>query len=179
VAARGARPGRYAKMLAGMAPRDTENILWEDLRQAMGAMWDACRHEDEVTEGVPDVSWAIGRTLQGWIELKVLRQVPATEVFRIPLLRPAQRVWMRRRWERGALCQVWVRIAGKQVLVFTPESFPDLGKMNFDLFLTRPSVQLLPYVGRYSVARALNPGHPASSFPEPDPPLTRTAGRLV
>jgi hypothetical protein len=54
--------------------------------------------ENPVRPGTPDVNY-----IEGWVELKILHQWPArasTKV-RVPCFTSQQRVWLRRRWERG------------------------------------------------------------------------------
>lgn len=139
---------------------DSEVALWDDLRRVMGTTWAACRHEDKVTAGVPDASWIINRDSRGWIELKVLPRIPARDYFKVPKLRPAQKVWMRQRHGRGDLCQVFLRIGGKQLLVFEPPAFDALGRVAYEVFRDLPRVQLFSEVSYLSVCQAIGRGQP-------------------
>lgn len=57
--------------------RDPEQKLWDDVRVCMTGRWHAQRHEDRYSTGIPDVSYGIGRKADGWIELKVIKRMPA------------------------------------------------------------------------------------------------------
>ena len=63
--------------------KTAEKNLWRYVRKGMAEHWDATRHEDRVTPGVPDVSFRVGGR-NGWLELKTaerrgvrIRQRPA------------------------------------------------------------------------------------------------------
>ncbi|MBT9158767.1 MAG: hypothetical protein DDT26_00014 [Dehalococcoidia bacterium] len=86
--------------------RDPEQKLWDDIRDAMVGRWHAQRHEDRYAQGVPDVSFGLGRTTEGWIELKCLGSWPGFHRpgpwnFANHHLTPEQRNWMDQRIKHG------------------------------------------------------------------------------
>lgn len=75
---------------------------------------DAISVENPARPGTPDVNY-----IEGWVELKVLEQWPvraATKV-RVPCFTPQQRLWLRRRWQRGGEVYFLILIA-KDWLLF-------------------------------------------------------------
>jgi hypothetical protein len=93
-----------------------EQLMWQRLRTLMSPGWQADRHEDTLNAGVPDVSYSyffsVGRTVQGWIELKTLPdwpKLPETPV-RIPHEKRfmRQKAWLRRRGH-GCFLLLWIR----------------------------------------------------------------------
>lgn len=83
----------------------SEHLLWERIRGGMGPRWDAQRHEDKYSTGIPDVSYGC-RGRDGWIELKYLEKEPAPRTrswdFRYSHFTAEQRNWLTRRMERGS-----------------------------------------------------------------------------
>ena len=76
-----------------------EHQMWKTLSKAVGNLWDATRHEDSISRGVPDVSFAAwGRG--GWLELKVLTKWPIRPdtIISLDHFTPQQKVWL---WRRG------------------------------------------------------------------------------
>jgi len=72
----------------------------------MGNLWEAQRHEDKYSTGIPDVSYATDH--HGWIELKSVEVKDENRVVRIPHFTPAQKAWAKR---HGARCgKVWTFI---------------------------------------------------------------------
>lgn len=88
-----------------------ESRLWKLLSGGMADDWVACRHEDKVTVGIPDVSYAIAGQ-QGWIELKLHKTWPKQEhtIVRFDNFTTWQRRWIESRGEVGGNCWVFVRI---------------------------------------------------------------------
>lgn len=95
-----------------------ETVLWGYLREGMRNWWDACRHEDSITTGVPDVSYG-ARGVQGWIELKVIAGWPgnAGTAVKIKHLAAWQRRWLTGRGKHGG-GHVWLLLK-----VITPRTF--------------------------------------------------------
>lgn len=82
----------------------TEAELWDETQRLLSGMWHGQRHEDKHSRGIPDVSFGIGRTVEGWIELKQLPKLPGpTDRFDFDLsyFTPQQRNWMRLRAQHG------------------------------------------------------------------------------
>ena len=87
------------------AVKGGEARLWDQFRSGMAGRWDAQRHEDRYSPGIPDVSYGIGSHADGWIELKYLPKLPrareAPWSFPRGHLRPDQVNWMTRRARTG------------------------------------------------------------------------------
>jgi hypothetical protein len=106
-----------------------EQKLWSRLSKHLHGYWDATRHEDAVTSGTPDVSWG-SRNVNGWLELKVIKQLPHKNVVVKVDLRPAQRVFLLNRMKAGGHCSVLVQVekTGDCFLFDKPEQIKTLGK---------------------------------------------------
>jgi hypothetical protein len=94
-----------------------EKALWRYLNNGVGQRWDACRHEDCATSGVPDVSfgmhdYAREKVINGWIELKVLDDWPRRPdtVVKFRSLSKEQRMWMNGRGTAGGNVWILVRV---------------------------------------------------------------------
>jgi len=87
-----------------------EKILWAKLRQGMKDKWHATRHEDILSEGVPDVSYGLDGT-NGWIELKCVDKKPVrgNKKVRVKSLTSAQVAWITARGKAGGSC--WILLA--------------------------------------------------------------------
>lgn len=78
-----------------------ESNLWNRLRRNMRDLWGAPqRHEDSITAGIADVSFACGGR-HHWMELKYLDEWPkrATTVVRVEHFTNEQRSWLRAKGE--------------------------------------------------------------------------------
>lgn len=87
-----------------------ERALWDWLRNGMRGRWHAQRHEDRLSAGVPDVSYACGGA-DGWIELKRIRAFPVLPKTPVRTnLTIQQALWLEARGRAGAgRCFVLVR----------------------------------------------------------------------
>jgi hypothetical protein len=94
----------------------TEVTLWDYVSGGMAGFWHAQRHEDRYSLGIPDASFGIGRTAEGWMELKVLERMPRPGPLKWDFshehLTSEQRTWMRKRVQHGTgrvfvLCQIY------------------------------------------------------------------------
>lgn len=106
-----------------------ETNLWRYLKRNMQNRWAACRHEDSVTLGVPDVSYAMHGT-HGWIELKVIDTWPVKEITVVKLdhFTPWQRRWLRDRGERGGFCWLLLKVSTPRTyLLFSWDKLPHVG----------------------------------------------------
>lgn len=95
-----------------------ERILWQYLARSLRGRWHAQRHEDRLTPGIPDVSWAC-EGKDGWLELKALRAWPkrADTPVRVGLT-AEQAAWLEARGRLGGgRCHVLVRV-GQEHLLF-------------------------------------------------------------
>lgn len=79
-----------------------ERAFWDLIDRHMGPRWDAQRHEDKYSTGIPDVSFGC-RGTDGWIELKALTAPPRqkTRPFNLRELSIDQRLWLDRRASKG------------------------------------------------------------------------------
>lgn len=95
-----------------------ETQLWRYLKNGMRGRWDAQRHEDKFSTGVPDVSYAL-EGVDGWIELKSLSKWPARESTPVRIgLRKEQSIWLAQRAQSGnGRCFILVRV-GREHLLF-------------------------------------------------------------
>jgi hypothetical protein len=97
-----------------------ESTLWNYLKQGMGARWNACRHEDMITPGVPDVSYALDG-VHGWIELKVLDAWPTNNgVVKIDSFTSWQRRWLQERGRIAAYCWLLLKVNRPKVFLLVP-----------------------------------------------------------
>ncbi len=95
----------------------TESQLWQKLRPHFFALGgDATRHEDLLSTGVPDVSFCLLPTRQGWIELKCYDSVPNGLTKHKLGLTLEQVHWLQRRGKAGSLCCVVARVGGRLLL---------------------------------------------------------------
>jgi hypothetical protein len=77
---------------------------------------DAVSVENKVYPGTPDVNFA-----EGWVELKWLRYWPRNaedSVVQIRHFTPQQRVWLKRRWNRGGQAFLLLQAAQTDWLLF-------------------------------------------------------------
>jgi len=98
-----------------------EKSLWKYLKNNMKKRWDATRHEDRVTSGVPDVSYGING-VNGWIELKAMARWPR-EGLRIPGFTLEQKRWLQSRDEAGGNVWIFLRIGRDYLLISGKYSF--------------------------------------------------------
>jgi hypothetical protein len=98
-----------------------EKTLWKYLRDGMKGRWDACRHEDRLTAGVPDVSYGL-QGINGWIELKELKRSTKGQL-RLPRLTIEQRRWLTYRGRKGGNCWILVRVGRDYILINGEDAF--------------------------------------------------------
>jgi hypothetical protein len=128
-----------------------EAALWHYLSNGMRGQWNAQRHEDRLTAGIPDVSFALNG-VDGWLELKALVRAGASVNLG---LSNEQAIWLYRRGKIGSgHCFVLARIEKEHLLfqynvanVLTcPQSMEGLramadarwaGSIDFDQFTER------------------------------------------
>lgn len=91
----------------------SEAVFWKEIQAGMRGRWHAQRHEDRLSMGIADVSYAINAPVarqfgraraDGWIELKYLRRRPVGDApwdFKLDHLTPDQRNWLTLRTEAG------------------------------------------------------------------------------
>lgn len=99
----------------------SESSVWKALSRAIRQRYpraDAYRHEDRLSDGVPDVSYCI-EDVSGWVELKHLDHLPVdpTRPIRTGLLE-TQRSWLLRRSKAGCPCFVLVGVGGPPIRTF-------------------------------------------------------------
>lgn len=83
-----------------------EAEFWDYISAVMGGKWDAQRHEDKYSVGIPDVSYGL-LGVNGWIELKAYRKWPTNG---IPKFTSKQSNWLKNRGKHGGKCFVLIRI---------------------------------------------------------------------
>ena len=106
-----------------------ERSLWLYLRNGMKGIWDATRHEDRMSPGIPDISYGLNG-VNGWLELKSLYYWPMhpTTTIRIPGFTDQQRVWLQNRGHRGGRCWLLIRIE-RTYLLFSWEQVHLIGEL--------------------------------------------------
>lgn len=95
----------------------TESALWKELNRIMKEHWEASRHEDKLSKGVPDVSYSLNNSCSGWIELKTDFRIK-DGIITFPRLEASQRIWL---YRRNRLCgNCFVLAANEEEWVFIP-----------------------------------------------------------
>lgn len=107
----------------------SEANLWKYLARTLGGMWEAQRHEDKHSIGIPDLSYATDH--HGWIELKKISCPSLVKPIKIAHFTPAQKSWVKR---FGAKCgHVWVLIQiDRRYLLFGWWSVDQIGKLTLN-----------------------------------------------
>jgi len=90
-----------------------EKLFWNSIDKMMRGRWDAQRHEDKYSVGIPDVSYGLNG-VNGWIELKAYSKWP-TKGF--PHLEPEQVNWLIDRGRKGGYCFLMAKIVNT-ILIF-------------------------------------------------------------
>ena len=113
----------------------SENGLWDKLSKGMGAMWEAQRHEDRYSTGIPDVSYSM--KYHGWIELKFLKSPPvnADTAMRIKHYTSDQKNWITRHGKRAGLCWILIQV-GEVFMLFDWTKARLVGELSFEEHLT-------------------------------------------
>ena len=83
-----------------------EQKFWKYIKNNMIAKWDACRHEDTLSFGIPDISFGINN-INGWIELKVCFLNNKQGIINTNLT-PIQKAWLFKRGTFGG--NTWLLI---------------------------------------------------------------------
>jgi len=111
--------------------RKPEQQLWDYLKRGMLLKWEAQRHEDKYSTGIPDVSYSIGR--HGWIELKRLKSKPVNNdtILHISHYTADQKNWLFRHGSKGGACFILLQIENVYML-FGWESCVWVGEMTYD-----------------------------------------------
>lgn len=86
-----------------------ENTLKKYLIRIMGTRWHAQSHEDMLSVGIPDLSFAC-QGVSGWIELKHIIPPKTKTVVKPSKFTNEQINWMAKRMKHGGLCFVMVHI---------------------------------------------------------------------
>jgi hypothetical protein len=108
----------------------SEHRLWLYLRDNMASSWEAQRHEDRLSTGIPDVSYSMLH--HGWIELKYLAAAPkkASTPMRIEHYTTDQRNWIMRHGSRGGLVFLLLQV-GRDYLLFDWTRAREIGQVTF------------------------------------------------
>lgn len=102
-----------------------ESQMRKRVVQALRSL-DALAVENAVRAGTPDVNY-----IEGWLELKRLTSWPRKEaaVVRIPIFTPQQRVWLRRRQEKGGNVHFLILVANDWLLFDGSYAADHLGRI--------------------------------------------------
>jgi hypothetical protein len=109
----------------------TEQQLWSFLLSKLKGGGIFQRHEDRISQGIPDVSFSIRGIGHGWIELKAVGGVPPADVVRLPHFTDLQRAWIHTHGSVGGACFVLVAV-GEGLYLFDWTSAYKLGSMTRD-----------------------------------------------
>jgi len=93
----------------------------------MGNLWEAQRHEDKYSTGIPDVSYATDH--HGWIELKSVDVRDESKVVKIPHFTAVQRAWAKRFGSLAGHTWLFVRV-NRHYLLLGWWSVDRIGKLN-------------------------------------------------
>lgn len=106
-----------------------EGTFWDYLRKGMKGYWDAQRHEDKLSKGIPDVSYGLWGT-GGWVELKYLHGWPKQEktIVKIDHYTTEQRRWLRNRGKHTDHCWLFLRVGAGDFLLFDWQQAQMVGK---------------------------------------------------
>lgn len=85
-----------------------ERSLKKYLIRIMGQRWDVQSHEDQHSEGIPDLSFATN--IHGWIELKHINDWPKNNIIVYKKYTAQQVNWLRARGRRAGNCWVLTQI---------------------------------------------------------------------
>lgn len=109
----------------------SEARLWSYLRDGVGPLWEAQRHEDRHSTGIPDVSYSTDH--HGWIELKYLPKAPkrADTILKIDHYTAEQKNWLTRHGKRGGHCFLFMQVEATYML-FGWESAREIGTVPLD-----------------------------------------------
>ncbi len=125
-----------------------EQLMWTHLAGKMQGYWNAQRHEDELSDSIPDVSFA-RKGVDGWLELKIIEHWPKRESCAVNLsrLRPGQVNWMEERGKAGnGHCWLLLAVgesAGDATWVLIPHTSV---RLVYDRALTRQEIlSLFPH----------------------------------
>lgn len=103
-----------------------EQLMWVRLKDIIGKLWNAQRHEDKYAKGVPDVSFG-ANGVQGWVELKTIPGWPkrAASVVTIEHYTQEQRLWL---FLRGRGCWLLLKV-GEAWLLFDHTAAWEVGRV--------------------------------------------------
>lgn len=109
----------------------SEERLWEYIRNGMKHKWEAQRHEDKYSTGIPDISYSTNH--HGWIELKYLKSKPSGHdtVMRIKHYTAQQRNWLKKHGRKGGKCFILLQV-DKCYMIFTWDQCAIVGSTNYD-----------------------------------------------
>ena len=95
-----------------------EKTLWKYIKKLIGKEWNASRHEDFCSSGIPDVSFGY-KGINGWIELKYIPEFPKRKSTKIKIrhLTKNQCVWLSARGRSGDSCWILLQIEREYFLI--------------------------------------------------------------
>jgi len=98
------------------------------------------RHEDNISKGIPDVSFAInnnGQKINGWMELKHIKSFPKKRdsIIAIDHYTDDQRKWLLENYETGGATFLFIKI-DREYYLFTGSAMVSVGYRTKDWWLT-------------------------------------------
>jgi len=96
-----------------------ENVLKKYLLRTVGTRWDVQSHEDQFSEGIPDLSFG-HQGINGWIELKQIATWPfSPQGLAKPQKFTSEQVnWLLRRGKKGGHCFILVKVGKDEYFLF-------------------------------------------------------------
>lgn len=105
-----------------------EKQLWAFIRSKCRGKWLAQRHEDRISVGIPDVSFAICGVGHGWVELKSIScQLSPSAIVKVPHFTESQRAWLSSFGAVGGGCFVVLAVNG-YILLLTSDAVSKVGQ---------------------------------------------------
>lgn len=99
--------------------RGPESFLWQTLRERVGNRWHATRHEDLLSQGIPDVSFGT-QGVQGWIELKSIPAWPVRSetIVRVDHFTAQQKAFLVLRGAHSDHCWCLLSVGREHIVLF-------------------------------------------------------------
>lgn len=96
-----------------------ENVLKKYLLRIMGTRWDVQSHEDQFSEGIPDLSFGC-KGVNGWIELKQIAKWPSNfeGLAKSKKYTPEQVNWLMKRGRKAAHCFIIIKVGRDEYFLF-------------------------------------------------------------
>ena len=114
----------------------SEATQWKTVKAQLAAV-DPRRVDNSAGPGTPDVNfggWLDGQRVEGWVELKWVREGPANPEtpLRVDHFTPQQRIWLRRRWKRGGVALLLLQVGRAWFMLDGATAAKHLGNVSLE-----------------------------------------------